>query len=342
MKAARLHDGAAALVVEQVDDPVATPGTVVIDVESCFLSPFVAQMVAGEGGYVMPPRPFTPGMDVIGVISTVADDVDGLPVGTRVYVDPLYYSPGRAGDADYGFIGSFGVGPEASRMLAKWRDGGYAEKMRLPAECAVPIPDDVTIKPEILCRLGWIGTAYGGFLHAGLEPGQDVAIVGATGVLGTSAVLLALAMGAGRVYALGRRREILDQLAALDDRVVAGTELPKGAAFDVLFSSVEAADASSIETLLPSLRRFGQVAITASAGQPLPVSLGWLLVNEVSIHGSLWFPRWAGARLVDMVASGQLDLSKVTATTFPLDDIDRALGETRQHYGGLNHVAIVT
>jgi alcohol dehydrogenase len=340
MKAARLHEGATSLVVEEIDPPKLRPGTVIVDVEACFMSPFAGDMIAGEGHYVMPPRPFTPGMDAVGKVAAVANDVDGIVPGQRVYCDPLYQSEGRAGDDDFGFIGGFAMGPKGERMLARWPDGGFAEQMLLPAACAVPIPDSIALPSHVLCRLGWIGTAYGGFLHGKLEAGQHVAVNGASGVLGASAVLVALAMGAGRVYALGRRQEILDRLAAADGRVVAGGALPKDARVDVVFSSVNAEDTSSIENLLPHVRRFGHVVITGATGTPLPVRLGWLLLNDIGIHGSLWFPRWAGPRLVDMIASGQLDLSQVTATTYPLDEIGRAIAEARQHYGGLNHVAI--
>lgn len=341
MKAARLHDGSTSLVVEDIDDPVLRPGTVLIDVESCFISPFVGAMIAGEGGYELPPRPFTPGMDAVGVVCAVADDVEGLDIGTRIYVDPLVQSAGQAGDNDFSFIGSFGMGPQASRMLQQWPDGGYAEKMLLPAACVVPIPATITYGPEILCRLGWIGTAYGGLLHAKLEAGQHVAVNGATGVLGASAVLVALAMGAARVYAVGRRQDVLNDIAALDNRVVAGTSLPDDAQMDVLFSSVDAPDTTSIEVMLPALKRFGQIVVTGATAAPLPVSLGWLMINEVSIHGSLWFPRWAGPRLMGMIASGQLDLSRVSATTYPLREIGTALAESGQHYRGLNHVAVM-
>jgi len=342
MKAARLHDGATTLVVEEIAAPVLRPGCILVDVESCFISPFAADMIAGGGHYTLPPRPFTPGMDAVGKVSAVADDVDGIALGTRVYCDPLHQSAGPAGDEDFGFIGSFAMGQQGARLLARWPDGGFAQKMLLPAECAVAIPSTIALKPEVLCRLGWLGTAYGGFLHAELEAGQHVAVNGAAGVLGASAVLVALAMGAARVYALGRRRDVLDRIAALDPRVVAGETLPKDARVDVVFSSVNAEDTTTIETLLPHVKRFGQVVITGATGTPLPVRLGWLLVNDIAIHGSLWFPRWAGPRLVGMIASGQLDLSAVTATTYRLAEIGKALAESRQHYRGLNHVAIVT
>ena len=53
---------------------------------------------------------------------------------------------------------------------------------------------------------------YGGLLAGGLAAGETPLVSGATGNLGSSAVALALAMGAGRVVAPGRNEAALDLL----------------------------------------------------------------------------------------------------------------------------------
>ena len=54
---------------------------------------------------------------------------------------------------------------------------------------------------------------YGGLLASRLAAGETVLISGATGNLGSSAVTVALAMGAGHVVTPGRNRAALDLLA---------------------------------------------------------------------------------------------------------------------------------
>lgn len=178
MNAARLHEGATTVRVEEVDAPEVKPGSVLVDVRTVFMSPFMADLVDGSGEYLTPPRPFTPGMDAVGTVQLLGSDVTGLEAGQRVYCDSFYQSPTQGAD-DLGFIGNFGIGAQYSDMLRRWPDGALAEQMLLPAECVIPIPEVVNASDAVLCRLGWLGTAYGAFTKVGLAPGESVAVQGA-------------------------------------------------------------------------------------------------------------------------------------------------------------------
>ena len=63
---------------------------------------------------------------------------------------------------------------------------------------------------------------FGGLQRSGLRGGDTIIINGATGYFGSGAVMLAVAMGAGRVVAVGRNAAALESLrAAFGARVVA-------------------------------------------------------------------------------------------------------------------------
>ena len=63
---------------------------------------------------------------------------------------------------------------------------------------------------------------FGGLQRSGLRGGDTIIINGATGYFGSGAVMLAVAMGAGRVVAAGRNATALESLrAAFGPRVVA-------------------------------------------------------------------------------------------------------------------------
>ena len=74
MRAARLLEGRTNLSVEEVPDPELRPGCAIVRIETVFMSPYMASLVDGSGGFETPPRPFTPGMDAIGTIERVADE----------------------------------------------------------------------------------------------------------------------------------------------------------------------------------------------------------------------------------------------------------------------------
>ena len=340
MKAARLHENSNRLVIEEVPDPVLRPGSVVVRLEAVFVPPFIAGMIEDSSGYQTPPRPFTPGMDAIGVIEGVAPDVSGVALGDRVYCDSYYQSPNPSAEEDFSFIGCFGMGRAAGRLLEHWRDGAFAEKMVLPGECVTPLPRADLASPAVLCRLGWFGTAYGALVKAGFRPGQSLAINGATGLVGAGAILVALAMGARKIIAIGRSKPVLKALGALDARVMATSE-PADQKVDVVLDSISGNATASTERMLGMLRRGGTAVLVGSVSEPLHVSLDWLVLNDMTIRGSLWFPRPAIRDLLGMIDSGALDLSAIRAHPYPLSEIGSAIQATGQHCHGLDHVALI-
>jgi NADPH:quinone reductase-like Zn-dependent oxidoreductase len=214
MKAARLHPNGTSLVVEDVPEPALKPGSVIVRLQAGFASHFITKLIDGSGGYTTPSRPFTPGMDAVGIVEKVSDSIRGLTAGDLVYCDNFFEPkhPGKNGER--AFLGNFVMGPNSQQLLSEWPDGIYAEKVCLPAECIVPIRPNPGVSAAILCRLGWLGTAYAGLRKIDVAPGAIVAVNGASGLLGSSAVMTALALGASQVFAIGRRAEALKAVAS--------------------------------------------------------------------------------------------------------------------------------
>jgi NADPH:quinone reductase-like Zn-dependent oxidoreductase len=100
--------------------------------------------------------PYTPGVDVVGVIDELGDGVDDLPVGQRVAA-----STGLQG-------------------------GGYAEYICLPADMLVPVPDGVD-PAEASCLPANYLTAYLA-MHgtAKVESGERILVHGAAGGVGSA------------------------------------------------------------------------------------------------------------------------------------------------------------
>lgn len=92
MKSARLLPNAISLSVEEIPFPELRPASAIVRIQSALGSHFLSKIVDGSGGYLVPPRPITPGMDAIGIVEAVADDVVGLTIGDTVFCD-CYYEP---------------------------------------------------------------------------------------------------------------------------------------------------------------------------------------------------------------------------------------------------------
>jgi alcohol dehydrogenase len=355
MKAALFHGGRPSLSVEDIPDPAPLPGSAVVEVLACFVSRSIAETIDAPAGRMLPPFPFVPGMDTVGRVIVVADDVAGLSLGDLVYCDHWYQSHSPSPVPDHCFLGRYGMGPGAGRHLERWRNGGFAEQMMLPAECMTPLGDAAQhATPAQLCRLGWFGTAYGAFVKAGLKPGDTVIIVGASGMVGSSGILIALAMGAARIVALGRNREKLEAIARLSPRIVpvalAGTgfdsaairEATGGQGADVVLDAVGADAAPDATIAAIGTLAFGGRAVLVGVGLSSPLALDYahIMYNEIAVQGSLWFPRRAAGEMMAMIAAGTLDLSSIQPETVDLDHVNDGVRAAARESMGLRHWAV--
>ena len=183
-------------------------------------------------------------------------------------------------------IGVTAFGPDAERVQADWRDGTLAEYALMPVT-AVTTAEGLSHIDSI--HLAVIAMRYivpfGGFLRGRLAAGETLVVTGATGAYGGAAVLLAIAMGAGRVVAAGRNAAALEAVArAGGARVVpvvltgnihadAGnlrTAANGGAqmAFDMVGG---ARDPNATLAALYSLHRMGRLVLMGSMNTPLLV-----------------------------------------------------------------------
>ncbi|MGX5805749.1 alcohol dehydrogenase catalytic domain-containing protein [Bradyrhizobium sp. Arg314] len=335
MKSVRVVEGNAQFVVQDIERPALAAGAVRVRIQAAFLPPYFEHLPSGS--WETPPRPFTPGQCAIGVVEETADPDCALRRGQSVYCDMYIEGPGP--EADHGFIGCFGLAPGASRHLAKWPNGTFTEEFVGPEHCFTPIPDGVGTSPEILCRLGWFATALAGFRRGGFQPGGVVAINGAAGLLGTSAAVVALAIGAAQVRLVGRRTSVLQQVAALDRRIV--VEGPNDQSpLDFVIDCAGGDNASSSVALSERLRRFGNIAFVGALTARAAFNTSLLMRNSNSVVGSFWFPHELAADMLALIAAGAIDLSAFRAETFDTDQIVAAMEHSVQHSGGLVHVAL--
>lgn len=158
MKAARVRPEATSAVVEEIEDPTLRPGSVIVRIEAAFASHFAAKTVDGSGGYLTPPRPFTPGSDAIGSVESLAHGVSGLSVGDRVIATA---TTSRGIRRVPGNVSLSATSHSARRPCHSCRLGRTAPMRR---RCASRRNASIRFGPEppqpasVLCRLGWLGS----------------------------------------------------------------------------------------------------------------------------------------------------------------------------------------
>jgi alcohol dehydrogenase len=356
MRAVRYH-APGDVRVEDIPEPEVRPGTVRIRVLGVFVSPSTKRFLMGAPipGYPLPPPPFTPGANTLGVIDAVGAGVEGLEEGERVYCDPFVSAPNVTGPAAGAFVGYFGFAANTAGLLAQWPNGGFAEKALFPAGCVTPLETASCVEAPLLVRLGHFGTAYEAMRRGGYVAGGRVIVTGATGILGVCTVMLALAMGASTVYALGRRTDVLARLVGLEPKRVMAVEangtaeeevriLESCGGADILVECLgPGADTTMVRQAILALRRGGEAVLVGGPSGDLRLSYSDYLSRDLVVRGSAWFPRWVPRELLRLIGSGAIDMTPVRARRFGIDQIhaamDAAIAPDRA--AGFEHVALV-
>jgi NADPH2:quinone reductase len=309
MKAAlcKTLDGPEAVVIEEIADPVAGAGEVVVRVRAAALNFFDTLITRGKY-QTKPELPFSPSGEIAGVVESLGAGVTGVKVGDRVAAAVGY--------------------------------GGAREKVVVAAASLVPVPDAVSDAVASAVSVTF-GTAIHGLKdRARLKPGETVAVLGATGGAGQAAVEIARLMGA-RVIAAGSSDEKLaitrslgaDEVVNYDavDLKQALKDLTGGRGVDVVYDCVGGRYAEPAVRALAWEGRFLVVGFAAGEIPKLPLNL--LLLKGADAVGVFWGeavrrnPEHHRANMIEVlrwVADGKLD-PRIQAT-YPLSEVRDAIG----------------
>jgi NADPH2:quinone reductase len=246
--------------VVDLPEPEAGPGEVLVDVTGVGVN--FADTHQTENTYLARQElPFVPGSEVVGTV------IAGPRAGQRVC----------------GFVA---------------RGGGYAERAVLSDAAAVPVPDAVSDSAALALLVQ--GTTAWNLLRssARMAAGESVVVHAAAGGVGSLAVQLARAFGAGRVIATASTEEkvaLARSLGADAGVVLTGSE-PFGAVAAALRSAndgarvdvvLEMTGGSVFDGSLAALARFGRLVTYGLASQVEPSGLSptRLMVGSKSVIG---------------------------------------------------------
>lgn len=250
------------LVIEDLPEPEPQPGEVIVEVKAAALNFFDTLIVAGKYQF-KPQLPFSPGAEMAGVVKRIGPGVDGLAPGDRVT----------------GYL--------------KW--GCVREVVAADAQALVKLPSGLDFPVA-----AGLSVTYGTSLYAlrdrgGLQPGETVAVLGASGGVGQSAIEIAKAMGA-RVIACASSDEKLAFCQAhgadhtlnysredLKNRL---KELTGGKGVDIVYDPV---GGDYAEQALRALGWEGRFLVIGFAGGAIPkIPLNLTLLKSCDIRGVFW------------------------------------------------------
>ncbi|WP_230630173.1 alcohol dehydrogenase catalytic domain-containing protein [Comamonas testosteroni] len=364
MRAARLHEIGEPFKIDTVDVPDVRPTDVLVEVKAAGVVPNLHNVVTHYAQWFpflpLPKLPAIYGLDSAGVVTQVGSQVRGIQPGDRVYVNPGLSCGAceacRRGDnincTAYTFQGYFGFGPGSQQIFEDYPYAGFGQYMTAPAANLVKLPDSISF--EQASRFGYLGTAYSALRKGQFAPGQTVLIDGGTGTLGLGAVILALAMGAAKIYVTARNQVLLERVRKIDPQrivpIVLGSrpvadvvmDATAGYGVDVLIEALGPnAPVSSVLDAFNALRRGGKAINIGGVSDPIPLEPFPLMCLQKSYIGSLWFTTAEGQDMANMAHAGTLDLSVFDHERFSLEQVNEALIAVENRTGGFTNVVIM-
>src|SRR5471032_3652205 len=163
------------LTVQELPDPQAGPGQVVIDVKAAGVN--FPDVLIIQGKYQFKPElPFVTGSEVAGVVRSVAVDVTTFKPGDKV--------------------------------IAFTSSGGFGQQLLAPVQALAPMPPGMDFETAAAITLTY-GTSHHAVVdRAALKAGETMLVLGAAGGVGLAAIEIGKALGA-RVIAAASSDEKL-------------------------------------------------------------------------------------------------------------------------------------
>ncbi|MDH3742863.1 MAG: NADPH:quinone oxidoreductase family protein [Hyphomicrobiales bacterium] len=250
------------LVIKELDPPTAAAGEVVISVKAAALNFFDTLIIEGKYQY-RPDCPFSPGAEIAGIIKSAGPDVTELAKGDRVMA----------------YLG--------------W--GGARQEVVVPVDRVVKLPDGVTDEAAAGLTVTYGTTIYALKDRAALQPGETLAVLGASGGVGQAAIEIGKIMGA-RVIACASSEEKLEfcrELGADDTINYAETDLKTalkeatgGKGVDVVYDPVGGPLAEQALRATGWNGRFLVIGFASGNIPKLPLNL--VLLKGCQVVGVFW------------------------------------------------------
>lgn len=249
-------EGPEAVDLADVPDPVPGDGQVVIAVKAAGLA--FPELLQTRGQYQMRPElPFTPGAEVAGVVES-APEGSGLAPGDRV----------------------------AALCLL----GGFAEKAVARVDLTFPLPESVDFGQGASFLFNYCTAYFALVERGGLAEGESVLVQGAAGGVGTAAIQVAKAFGAGEVVAVvstEEKAEVARRAGA--DRVVMAEGFLDAVGKKTMDIVVDPVGGDRFTDSLRTLRRDGRHLVIGFTGGEIPtVKVNRLLLNNIAVVGVAW------------------------------------------------------
>lgn len=312
----------------EVPDPAPATDEVVVRVRACGVNHLDLWCEQGELPLpILLPR--IGGGEVAGEILALGADVDQWRVGDRVAVQSNLF----CGTCEFCLRGEDSNCLNA-RLLGVQCDGGFAERVKVPARCVVRLPEAVSFETSATLTLAGSTAMHMLTDRAEVRARDWVLVIGAASGVGSAAIQIAKQLG-GRVIATAStpaKRELAQRLGA--EFVVDSTKADWPSEVRKITDKrgvdlvVEHTGGAVLQAVFHCLARGGTVVTCgATGGREVPMQLWPFFVKQHRLIGSYGRNRSDLNATLEWAADGRL--KPVIHQLFSLKDLSAAFAMLR-------------
>ncbi len=330
----RAHGGPEVLKLEELPDPQAGPGQVLVRVRAVALNHLDVWVRRGWQGLRLE-WPHVPGADVAGVIEAVGPGVAQIAPGDEVVLNPGV----SCGRCEMCLSGRDNACRHYA-ILGEHVAGGYAELLAVPAANVLGKPGNLSFDEAACVPLVFLTAWHALVSRAGVRAGETVLVQAAGSGVGSAAVQIAKLLGAAVIATAGsdeKCRKALELGAdhavnyEREDFLARAKAITRRRGVDVVFEHV---GKKTWERSLLALADGGRVVtVGATTGWDPPTDLRHVFYRQLSVLGSTMGSKGELFQVLRFVEQGKL--RPVLDRVLPLAEAPRAqeLLVSRAHFG---------
>ncbi|MDR3308605.1 MAG: galactitol-1-phosphate 5-dehydrogenase [Tannerella sp.] len=331
------------LVYQEVAEPTASDGEVLIKVKACGICGSDVHGMDGSTGRRQ--TPIIMGHEASGEIVAVGAGVSRWKAGDRVTFDSTVYPL----DDWFTLHGHYNLseGREVVGVSPKdyKRHGAFAERLVVPQHILYRIPDNVGFEQAAMVEPAAV--AAHAVRLSGIQVGQSAVVFG-SGMIGTFIVSMLRAAGATPVIAVDVDDEKLKMAAGYGaDLTVNSKNHPavaeairaktKGRGADFGFEAIGIS--ATVNTMIDSLRKGGTAVLVGNITPSIDFPLQKVVTTEIKVQGSCAI-NGEYELVLDMIASGALKVDSMISAVAPLSEGATWFNKLYNKEGNLNKVIL--
>ena len=296
------------------------PNETELRVEFCGICYSDLSMLNNDWG--MTQFPFVPGHEVIGIVEKLGPQAKGLEMGQRVGVG---WHAGSCMTCEWCLSGDHNL-CAAGQGTIVGRHGGFADRIRVDATWAIPLPEG--IDPESAGPLFCGGiTVFNPIVQFGIKPTDRVGVVGIGG-LGHMALRFLAAWGC-EVSAFSSSPAKEAEAKSFGASHFVNSRDPQALqkvanSFDFIISTVNAS--LDWNAYVAALRPKGRLHLAGAVPEPAALEVFPLIGGQKSVSGSPVGSPANIARMLDFAARHHI---APTTETFPMQEVNAAIAKLK-------------